>query len=231
MRLHYLQHAPFEGPGNIEAWALDRGHTISGTRLYDGEEMPVLPPFDWLVVMGGPMNVNEEGLYPWLRSEKRIIREAIDGGKLVLGVCLGAQLISAALGGQVTKNMHKEIGWHEVKLTTEGLDSQVFGALPKTFMPMHWHGDTFSIPAGCARTAESEACAAQALECADGSVVGLQFHLDYSADDIEEMILNCSDELAYGKYVQNAAEIRSNAHRTIETKRLLYRLLDRMVKK
>jgi GMP synthase-like glutamine amidotransferase len=117
MRIHYLQHVPFEDSAKIGEWARDTGHTVTCTRLCDEEALPPLNSFDWLVIMGGPMNVYEHQAYPWLVPEKRLIERAIEHGKFVLGVCLGAQLAADVLGGPVTKNRYREIGWFPVSLT------------------------------------------------------------------------------------------------------------------
>ena len=110
MKVHWFQHVPFEGLGAIEEWLLSRGHTLSCTRLYANEAPPVNSHgVDWLIVMGGPMNVYEYRAHPWLRSEKHLIREAITAGKRVLGICLGAQLIADVLGGKVYQNGEREI--------------------------------------------------------------------------------------------------------------------------
>lgn len=98
MRIHYLQHVPFEDLANIEVWAGEKGHEVSVTRLYMDETLPALDRFDWLIVMGGPMNIYEEVEYPWLIKEKEFIRNAINAGKFVMGICLGAQLIADVLG-------------------------------------------------------------------------------------------------------------------------------------
>jgi len=130
MRIHYLQHVPFEDLANMESWASSRGHALSKTRLFSGERLPPPSSFDWLIIMGGPMNIYEEERYAWLAEEKEFIKKAVYGGKIVLGICLGAQLISDVLGGLVTKNRYKEIGWFPVRLTEEGQASPVFSALP-----------------------------------------------------------------------------------------------------
>ena len=157
MRIHYLQHVPFEDLANMESWASSRGHALSKTRLFSGERLPPPSSFDWLIIMGGPMNIYEEERYAWLAEEKEFIKKAVYSGKIVLGVCLGAQLISDVLGGLVTKNRYKEIGWFPVRLTEEGQASPVFSSLPDRFPALHWHGDTFSIPPGASRMAESDA--------------------------------------------------------------------------
>ena len=103
MRLHYLQHVPFEGLGNIETWAKNKGFHITRTRFFDNEPLPSTDDFEWLVVMGGPMNIYEETGYPWLVKEKKFIEECLKRDKFVLGICLGGQLIADVLGGRVVK--------------------------------------------------------------------------------------------------------------------------------
>ncbi len=226
MRLHSIEHEPFEGLANIEVWAKKRGHTISRTLLFNNEELPEMNDFDWLVIMGGSMNIYEEEKYPWLREEKNFIAEAIAGKKIVLGICLGSQLIADVLGGRVSKNKNKEIGWFPVSLTTDAKNSPVFNILPKTFTAFHWHGDTFKIPPGAARIAESEGCANQAFEY--GRVIGLQFHIEYSVDSINLMLQNCEDEIVDGKFIQKSDEIVSQISNVHKIKEILNTLLDNM---
>lgn len=127
----YLQHVPFEDLVNVTVWAKEKGHSVSGTSLFKGEEFPDVREFDWLIALGGLMNVYEEGRYPWLIREKLFIKRAIKRGKIVLGICLGAQLIADVLGGLVYKNDYKEIGWFPVELTQEALKSRIFSTIPK----------------------------------------------------------------------------------------------------
>jgi GMP synthase-like glutamine amidotransferase len=228
MRLHSLQHEAFEGLANIEFWAKNRGHSISRTLLFNNEELPDINDFDWLVIMGGSMNVYEEEKYSWLREEKNFIAEAIANKKIVLGVCLGSQLIADILGGRVTKNRYREIGWFPVSLTREAKSSPIFRTLPNKFITFHWHGDTFEIPLGATKIAESEGCENQAFEY--GRVIGLQFHLEYSVESINLMIQNCGDEIVYGKYIQKRDEILSNYKNLPETNLILNLLLDNIEK-
>ena len=207
MRLHYIQHVAFEGPANIGNWAERQGWHVSGTHIYRSEKLPDMGEFDWLVIMGGPMNIYEESKYPWLTAEKNLIRNAVESNKIVLGVCLGAQLISDVLGGKVTSNRYKEIGWFPVHLRPEGVVSLPFKGFPSQFQALHWHGDTFSLPPGAAMLAESEACAAQAFSANGGRVLGLQFHLESSEESLLALVQNCSDELVEGKYIQSAEAI------------------------
>ncbi len=125
------------------------------------------------------MNVDEHDLHPWLVREKQFIRRVIDRGVPLLGVCLGGQLIATVLGGQVTKNRQKEIGWFPVTLTSEAAASPLFARFPQQVPAFHWHGDTFSIPPGAVRLAASDGCDNQAFQYGR-NVVALQFHWDYS---------------------------------------------------
>jgi GMP synthase (glutamine-hydrolysing) len=207
MRIHYLQHVPFEGLGNIENWALLRGHQISDTQLYNSDPLPEPEKFDWLIVMGGPMNIYEEDRFPWLAREKTFIRDTIDSGNIVLGICLGSQLIADALGAKIHKNQYPEIGWFDVRLTDAASKSKVFGRLPERLTVFHWHGDTFDLPPGATWIAESDACRNQAFEYGGGRVIGLQFHLDTTLEIIRRLVAHCGDELVPGEYVRSEREL------------------------
>jgi len=161
-----------------------------------------------LIVMGGPMGAYEENIYPWLAAEKKFIREAIEAGKKVLGICLGAQLIASVLGSDVYPDIHREIGWFPLKLTDEGMESKVFAELPVEFMAFHWHADTFTFPAGAIRLAQSEACRNQAFLYRD-KVIGLQFHLDVKKEDVVRWVQEGKSLLTKEQYVQSAEEIIS----------------------
>jgi GMP synthase-like glutamine amidotransferase len=225
IKIHYLQHVPFEGLSNIESWAVKRGCRISATRLYADEKLPGTDDFDWLVIMGGPMNIYEEKKYPWLVREKQFIEKAIAADRIVLGICLGSQLIADVLGGRVYKNREKEIGWYPVRLTEEAKKSTLFARLPESFTAFHWHGDTFDIPAGCLRTVESEGCSHQAFEY-NRRVVGLQFHLESSMESIELLVQNCADELVAGKYIQTSREILAEQRALQEIEETMTLFLD-----
>ncbi len=228
MRIHSLEHEPFEGLANIEVWAKNRGHSISRTLLFNNEELPDIIDFDWLIIMGGSMNIYEEEKYPWLKEEKDLIAEAVASTKIVLGICLGSQLAADVLGGRVSKNEYKEIGWFPVSLTREAGNSSIFSTLPSTFTAFHWHGDAFKIPPSAARIAESQGCANQAFEY--GRVIGLQFHLEYSVESIDLMFHNCSNEIVDGKYIQKSDEIVSQIGNVHKIKEILNMLLDNIEK-
>lgn len=227
MKIHSLEHEPSESLANIEVWAKKRGHNISRTLFFNNEELPGINDIDWLIIMGGSMNIYEEEKYPWLAQEKKFIAEAISNKKIVLGVCLGSQLIADVLGGKVSRNKHKEIGWFPVTLTREARNSRIFGSFPPLFTTFHCHGDTFEVPHGAVRIAYSEGCANQAFEY--GKTIGIQFHLEYSEESIDLILRNCGN-IIEGRYVQEHDEIISRNNNVAETQRLLNHLLDNMEK-
>lgn len=212
MNIHHLQHVPFEGLGSMEAVLKEKGHQLSSTHIYVNQDLPVLSDIDWLIVMGGPMGVYEEDIYPWLKTEKRFIREAIDGGKIVLGICLGAQLIADVLGAGVYKNSDKEIGWFTINRSVDVESMMLAKAIPEQVEVFHWHGDTFDLPQDAILLAESEACKNQGF-ILDERVLALQFHLETTLESAISLIDKCGDELDGSAYVQSKNEMLSNSQR------------------
>jgi GMP synthase (glutamine-hydrolysing) len=169
--------------------------------LCNGEALPKLSSFDWVTVLGGPMSIWQEDEYPWLKPEKEFIRRSIEAGKVVLGICLGAQLIAEVLGAEVKSHDQKEIGWFDVKLTPAGKREPIFQGLPASFNCLHWHGDTFAIPEDARHLALSSACQNQAFIFGD-RVLGFQFHLEFKTQTIQRLVDHCGDELVDSKYIQ-----------------------------
>ncbi len=225
MRMIVLQHADMDGPGFLSEWARQRPDVkLEIRRLDRGAPVPGLNEFDWLVSLGGPMNADEDDSHPWMRGEKALLRSAIESGKRVLGICLGAQLIARAFGALVTRNAYPEIGWFPIRTTAEGRQDPLFRLMPQSLTVYHWHGDTFAIPAGAVRVAESDACPNQAFTMGP-HVLGLQFHMEVSAADVERFVENGSPDPA--RYVQGAAEMAADAQRYADSTRFA-ELLDQM---
>ena len=212
MHIHYIQHVPFEGLGSIEPWAQQKSHSLTGTRPYLSEDFPPVEDIDLLVVMGGPMNIYEESLYPWLVAEKRFLDKAINKGRSVVGICLGAQLLAGVLGARVYANAHKEIGWFPVATTETARTSTLFSTFPQHFEAFHWHGDTFDIPKGAKHIARSAACENQAFVY-DERIVGLQFHLETTPANVQLLIDNCADEIVPGPYIQDSRTMLASRDR------------------
>ena len=204
MRVHYLQHVAFEGPGAIATWLHERGFRVTRTAFYAREPLPMPSEIDLLIVLGGPMSVHDESSVGWLSVEKVFVRAVIDAGKPVLGICLGAQIIAEVLGGNVRRNPWQEIGWWPVRGLP--ISDPSIHSFPKELMAFHWHGETFDAPPGSTLLASSPACPNQAFQWGD-RVIGLQFHLETTDDGSAALIERCAHEMFPGPWVQFAATI------------------------
>jgi GMP synthase-like glutamine amidotransferase len=207
MRAHCLQHVAFEGLGSIAPWLEDAGCEVTFTRFFKAPALPGLEEIDFLIAMGGPMSVNDEIQFPWLSQEKAFIRRAVLAGKPVLGVCLGAQLIAAAMGARVYPNNCREIGWFPIRAVPISGEPpfRVF-RFPPALEVFHWHGETFDLPSGAIRLADSAACRNQAFQLGP-SAIGLQFHLETTPGCLREITANCRTELEPSEYVQPEASL------------------------
>jgi len=221
MRVHYFQHVPFEGLGSIAAWLESRSARVTTTQFFESPRLPVMADVDWLIVMGGPMSVNDQESCPWLGAEKAFIAEAVAHEKIVLGICLGAQLIASALGARVRRNPEPEIGWFPIERT----GGQGARALPARADVFHWHGETFDLPAGALGIARSRACENQAFVIGD-RVVGFQFHLETTPSSARAMIAACGSELVPGRFIQNEMEILASAERFDRINTIMTGVLD-----
>lgn len=217
MRVQVLQHVWFEDIGSMAPWLTARGVRIGYTRFYEPEAaLPDPRTLDLVIAMGGPMSVNDESLYPWLRAEKAFIAEAIRRGTPVVGVCLGAQLIASALGARVYPNPVKEIGWFPIE-AVQGEDHEGAFRFPPRIAVFHWHGETFDLPPGAVHLARSAACAHQAFQIGR-SVIGMQFHLETTPVTAGLIIDNCRQELVEGPWVQTERQLQdapASAYQTV----------------
>jgi GMP synthase-like glutamine amidotransferase len=204
MNAHIFQHVSYEGIGNIEPWLLSHGYDITSTHFYKQAQLPDYKKVDFLIVMGGPMSVNDEDKFPWLVKEKQFIKDCIGAGKPVLGICLGSQLIANALGAMVYRNREREIGWFSVQ-GTEPPDVATF-RFPATFDVFHWHGDTFDLPPGAVRIATNDATENQAYQIGN-KVMGIQFHPEVTPASLQEMVSHGRHELVKARHVQTEDEI------------------------
>lgn len=180
-----LQHIRCEPPGVFTDVLRERGVEIVRAELDEGDDLPPLDTSDILVVMGGPMGVDDESAHPWLAPEKRYIKEAVRAGTAYFGVCLGAQLLAASLGAPVRRGPRPEVGILNISLTAEAADDPVFKLLGVATPVLQWHGDTFDLPAGARHLASSEAYENQAFRIHD-KAYGLQFHLEVTEAMFEE---------------------------------------------
>lgn len=194
MSVLIIKHIDIEGPGLIEYCLKQEKIPYQILNLTPSVHLPNLEKITYIVLLGGPMSVYEEDRFPFLREEDLFIKEAIQRGKAMLGICLGAQLIAKALGAKVSKAPAKEIGWYDVSLTEIGSQDPLFSNLPKTFSVFQWHEDTFEIPKGGKLMATSSPVPHQAFRYGE-KVYGLQFHLEVTDEMISEWMETYEEEL------------------------------------
>lgn len=229
MQLHIVMHESFEAPAAIEVWAHRNKCALTYTRLYQGDTFPQHCDFDFLIVMGGPQSpvtTLEECAHFDVRQEILFLQTAIEQNKILLGVCLGAQLIGEALGATFDHSPHREIGVFDVALTAAGKRDPIFSTFPATFPVGHWHGDMPGLTADAEVLAASAGCPRQIVKYRP-HIYGFQCHCEFTSAAIEGMIRHCAHELEAYKnlpYIQNAQQLRQNDYTSMNE--LLFRFLD-----
>ena len=234
MRWHCLQHVENEGPGHAADWLLAQGHSLTFSRLFElgaGAEaaFPALADFDGLLVLGGPMGAFDEANFPWLAAEKVFLADVVRAGKITLGLCLGAQLLALALGGEVKPNYAPEIGFWTVRFSGRSLEHPLLRGWPDKALVLHWHRDTFTVPPGAMRVGMSAATATQGFVWGEG-LIGLQFHPEMTREMVEQLLLNENHDAAEAEeFVETAAQIRERLKSVWKGRVLLETLLGNMV--
>jgi GMP synthase-like glutamine amidotransferase len=226
VRIHCVQHVPFEGPGAIAGWCGERGHELVGLHPYRGDALPAPETVEALVVMGGPMSANDTASLPWLAAEKKLVEQVVRAGRPMLGVCLGAQILASALGARVYRAKSREIGWWPLRVRAEARSGTPLADWPETLVPLHWHGETFDLPEGASHLAATEACPHQAFLW--GRVLGLQFHVEATPASVTELSAACAGEIGDGPFEQPAGRIREQTGRCAALRPLLASALDRL---
>jgi GMP synthase (glutamine-hydrolysing) len=195
-KIYVLQHHPVENLGTIADALEGAALAWQYIRVNDGQPVPRdMKGAGGLIVMGGPMGVYQTDRYPWLRDEMALIEDSIKRSLPVLGICLGAQILAAALGGKVERNANgKEIGWHRVRLEPAAKEDRLCRDLPETLTPFHWHGDIFELPAGAVSLASSEKTPCQAFRYGD-KTYGFQFHFEVTSEAVAAMATAFAKEL------------------------------------
>lgn len=195
MAVLILKNIGTEGPGTIEDFLLNNRIPYQIVELYR-DDLPNVKEFRAVVMLGGPMSVNEADIYPYIKKEEEIVREFIREGKKVFGICLGAQIIARALGARVYKGPAKEIGWLDIEIAGEGIRDPLMNKLAvhpragdfwKKFKVFHWHGETFDLPSGAERLARSSLYENQAFRYGK-NVYAFQFHIEVKKETIYEWL-------------------------------------------
>ncbi|WP_138431962.1 type 1 glutamine amidotransferase [Fodinibius saliphilus] len=206
MHIHYLQHVNFEGLGYIRTWVEQNGHPLTSTHLYKNESLPQPEEIDALIILGGPMGVDDEKRYSWLNDEKKFIASCINQQKKVLGICLGAQLIAHLLGAEVYMMNQKEIGWFPVNWSDEARSHPTLNFLPTQQKVLHWHGDMFEVPDKALPLGTSRTCSNQGFFIPT-QTLGLQFHLEITNEGLKNLINHSSKKLWKEPFIQEPREM------------------------
>jgi GMP synthase-like glutamine amidotransferase len=187
MRILVFQHLPVEHPGTLRDFWREQGHLWHVVELEAGQQIPRLEEFDLLVVMGGPQDVWQEDVHPWLVPEKVAIRRWVrDLGRPYLGICLGHQLLAEALGGRVGLMQRPEVGLAQVELTAEGRSDPLFSGFGNTMQTFQWHGaEVIETPPGAVTLARNDACSVQAIRWGTHAY-GLQYHVEITPVTVSE---------------------------------------------
>ncbi len=221
-----LQHAGCEPPGVYEDELRERGIGFERIVLGETPALPAWRPHAGIVAMGGAMGAYEEDEHPWLAGEKALIAEAVAAGAPYWGVCLGAQLLAAALGARVAPGPAPELGVELVTLTEEAADDPVFSGAPGSFRALQWHGDTYELPPGATQLARSERYEQQAF--AVGRAYGLQFHLEVDGAlaerwmEVPEYVAELEQLRGPGTPERILAEVRAAEAATVPFARRLF---------
>lgn len=237
MRIHFIVHEAFEAPGVYEQWAVQRGHDVTYSRVYQGEPLPRAEDVDWLIIMGGPQSpttTTDECPHFDSRAEQVIIRQAIAADKCVIGVCLGAQLMGQALGGECERSPHKEIGSFPIWLTKEGESDPVAAAMfddvsGQELTVGHWHGDMPGLTHDAVVLAMSEGCPRQIIRFAPRAYA-LQCHPELTAEVVRLLVDASTEELRQGcdePFVDAPEDLLSAEYS--EMNAALFRFLDALV--
>lgn len=179
-----VTHHHEEGPGLLEDILKQRGWEMKEVGLWNGNSLPDPTPFHFLIVMGGPMSVNEEDLHPFLAQEKLFVRQWINQGRPTMGICLGAQLIAHCLGGKVYKGPKLEIGCYEVSLAEKGRRDPFLQFFPVFFPVFQWHSETFDLPQDAILLATAPDYPHQAFRFGE-LTYAFQFHCEATKDMVK----------------------------------------------
>ena len=224
MNILIFKHIKDEPAGHAEQWAEERGHTFKYHYWDKDNVLTQLPEFDLLIIMGGMMAAYDDDIFPWLTIEKKLIKEAIDKGRKVLGICLGAQLIASALGARVYKNDFAEIGFHPVEITG---NNQVLSGIENQTCFFQWHGDTFDLPEGACRVATSVNVKNQAFTY-NQNVLALQFHPEMDKNIIDGLLKNDYVAESDSPWKQGIDEIKSKIKLADDAREQFFLMLDKI---
>ncbi len=215
-----IQHAPHEHPAALRRALQTQGIQSLWLHPYRGEPYPAIANIRGVISLGGPMGANDQAHHPWIEAECALLKQAVEAGLPVAGICLGGQLLAKALGGRVEKSPAAELGWFPILLNETGTGDRVLGSAGQNPLVYHWHMDTFHLPPGAELLASSGGCARQAYRIGD-RVYGFQFHPEADHQLVHEWLEHSGIEqeiedeqtLHGAETVQTADQMREHAAR------------------
>lgn len=229
MRAVWLQAVEHESLGGVEPWLTARGWAIDQVSLWQHQALPVLDSFDFLVMTGGGSFPTDDEHYPWLAEGLALIYNSVRSGRHFLGICLGAQLLGAAFGGDISRNEQEEFGWYSVRLSREGMAHTSMRGVPTEFPAFHWHQDVVSVPLGATLLAASEGCPNQAF-AVGRHALGVQFHPEIT-ERKAKTFLRCAAPPSGCRYVQDPRTLLADPSFFSAQKVVLDRLLHNLLEK
>ena len=220
-----ITHEDIETPATIKDWAERKGYTFNFCKPYAGQNCLIIDDFDMLIIMGGPQSAREYASVSYLADEVRLIQRAISLNKIIIGFCLGVQLIGEALGAKTERSPEKEIGVYPLTLVPESLHDPVLKKLPLTFPAIHWHYDMPGLTQTCQVLGYSQGCPRQIIKYGS-RIYGFQCHLEMTKEDMRIMIQECPEDLTNNIYVQSAEEMLMHDYEAIN--QTMFKILDAM---
>ncbi len=205
MKILAIEHDAADPPAHAGTIVTSWGHQLQVIRVGRGDEIPTVADADWLMTFGGGISLARDELPDWVQAEQNLITKYVNSGRRVLGICLGAQLVAAALGAKVHRNDHPEVGWHAVEPVKED-DSPIGDLFADSPVVFHWHQDTFDIPSGATHLAKSAATKHQGFAIGD-RVVGLQFHLEANEKTVRTFLFASKLWRKQAPFVQSESQI------------------------
>lgn len=228
MKVQILQHISVKPPGSILDWLEENNYDYRINYIKRGDCLPEENETDFLIVLGGALNVNDEAANPWLKDEKAFVRKIIDAEKPVLGICLGAQIIATALDMKVEKNTKSEIGWFDILLTEAGKADPFLKSIPSKFTPLHWHNDIIRLQGGLLPLAFSRATDVQAFRYKNA--LALQFHLEQTHDSLDRMLDRVENIIKEDTFVQTSHTIKESYSNIQQSSEYLKIILNNIIK-
>jgi GMP synthase-like glutamine amidotransferase len=226
MKILIIQHSAADFPATAGEVIERLGHSVETIRIDREDAVPGSADADALMMFGGGISLTSPELPPWVAQEQSLIRSYVSEGRRVLGICLGSQILASALGANVRRNRHAEIGWHQIERVDGAQASGVASVLPERMTVLQWHQDTFDIPPGARRLFKSEACDNQAFTI-DDRVFGFQFHIEANPKTVSTFLAVSSHWKQEGPFTQSEAEINQGLETYLPTQaEILERFLE-----